>query len=223
MRFFPITFVTCLCLCVLWTAAVTCSPSVRAGDSVRFKWALLYDTEEGLKAVDFKDPPTFEAQTTLQFFFHPSQNTYLYLLLLDSSKVFSPVFPVARDYYDNFRPGEILRIPGGEGRFTVFPPAGQETFYLLASTERLSAIEELMEHCMLHPEDTEKQAALFQQVRLLRRKHSKLTQYTEKGVPISGTMSNLTKTRGTAPSETFAAAQVEADGFYSKIIRVQHE
>ncbi len=208
----------------MWTVLFGSTAYLHAAEQARFKWALLYDTQEGMRAVDFNNPPVFKAHTTLQFFFHPDKTTYLYLLLLDSSRVFSPVFPVAMDYYDNFPPGEPMRIPGGNGRFTILPPAGEESFYLLASPLRLTTIEELMEYCMLHPEDINRQAELFREVRLLRRKHSRLIQFTEKGVPISGTMSNLAKSRGGQEvGETFAASEVEAGGFYSRIIRIEHD
>ncbi len=126
-------------------------------------------------------------------------------------------------YYDHFPPGSPIRIPAGEDRFTTMPPAGQEKFYLLASTKRLNDVEDLLSKCLDNPDDIDMQARLYQEVRTLRRAHSTMTQFTEKGMPVSGTMRSLKKTRGPEMPDSFVATHVEGEGFYSRILRLNHE
>lgn len=195
----------------------------QAAQQVRFSWALLMDTENGLIPLDFATPPLVSENNTLQLYFHPDKKTYLYVFLLDSSNFFSPVYPDTKKHYDYNPPGSPIRFPAGEDRFTTLPPAGQEKFYLIASPERLTKVEELLEECLDHPDNVDRQARLYQEVRTLRRLHSKLTQYTEKGMPVSGTMRSLNKTRGAKVPDSFEAKHIVANGFYSKILRLDHE
>lgn len=223
MSFCKVTTYKWLCVLSLGLILGLAGQSLGANDQINFRWAVLQDTDEGLRSVDFKTPSPLNSSATIQLYLHPDSHTYLYLLLLDSSKNFTPIFPVSKDYYDNFPPGEVVRIPAGKDRFTIVPPPGREAFYLLASADRLDKVEERMEDCILHPGDVEAQAKLFTEVKMLRRKYSSLTQATEKGVPVSGTMRNLGITRSSKKKESFVAAHVTAYGFYSKILRLDHE
>ena len=75
-------------------------------------------------------------------------------------------------------------VPQGGDRFTIVPPPGQERFYLLASAKRLQDLEDLMERCLHDLQNKDLQTELSHMVKQLRRSHSKLTQVTEKGVPV---------------------------------------
>ncbi len=194
-----------------------------AAQDIRFNWALLVDTDTGLAALNFDSPPLVTDNNTLQLYLHPDKSTFIYIFLLDSSNYFTPIFPTMGNYYDRYPPGGPIHIPTGEDRFTTLPPAGQEKFYLIASAKRLKSVEKLLKESLNYPDDVNLQAKLFEEVRYLRRKHSKMTQYTEKGMPVSGTMRSLNQTRGTAKESTFVATHVEASGFYSRILRLNHE
>ncbi len=196
---------------------------LQASDEVGFRWAILQDTDTGLTALDFRSPPNLSKNTTIQIFLHPDLGTFLYVFLLDSSNEFTPIFPGEIDYYSTNQAGEKIRVPMGDSRFTIVPPAGQEKFYLIASPARLVKVEKIMNAYFTNPNDSENQAKLYNEIRLLRRKHSKLTQFTEKGIPVSGTVRNLKRTRGPEQKETFTASQVTGNGFYSKVLRVNHE
>ena len=157
-----------------------------AAQEIRFSWAILTDTEKGMTALDFTSTPKVEKNDTLQLYLLSDQKTYIYVFLLDSSNYFFPIFPIITKYYDHHPPGGLIRIPEGENRFTTEPPAGQEKFYLIATPERLVTVEKLLDKCLDHPNDIDLQANLFKEIRALRRQHSKMTQFTEKGMPIGG-------------------------------------
>lgn len=198
------------------------APNESHAEKIQFNWAVLADSDSGVRALDFSTPQTLKKGSTLQLYLHPDPSTFVYIFLLDSNNSFSPLFPHIARYYDRNQPGSEVRIPAGEDRFTIVPPPGQEKFYIIASPFRLVRIEKIVETFLQNPGDIETQAKLFQEVRHLRRKYSTLTQATEKGMPVSGVRKNLNATRGST-NNTFIATQVEAFGFYSKIIRLNHE
>ncbi|THB73139.1 MAG: DUF4384 domain-containing protein [Desulfobulbaceae bacterium] len=211
-----------LLICLFWTGIA----DLHADAPVEFKWALLMDTPTGLSAVDFSSTPEIAKGATLQLYLKPEPSTYLYLFLLDSSNVFTPIFPGSQNYYAHQDPGKEIRIPAGENRFTIVPPPGQEKFYLLASPKRLVKLEKLIDDYLYQPDSINTQAELFKEVRLIRRAHSKFKQFTETGMPVSGTRREIRgqgATRGSGDRETFVATHVSAVGFYSRILRVNHE
>ena len=109
-------------------------------------------------------------------------------------------------------------IPDQENTFLVSPPAGTEKLYLLASPERLEKLENLVTSFIQAPDDIAARSAVLKEIKKLRRQHSALTQATETGVPIAGTII----TRSLLPSR-LQATQVATDGFYSRIIRIKHD
>jgi hypothetical protein len=195
----------------------------QASDTIQFSWALLQDTGEGQTALEVNTVPNLPLTSTIQLYLHPESGTYLYVFLLDSSRFFLPLFPASSTYYKKNPPGDMILIPAGRDRFSIVPPAGQEKFYILASPHRLTNLEELIDECNRDPENLVKQGRLFKEVRLQRRKNSKYSQFTEKGTPVSGTRRDLNGSRGASEKMKFIATKVVADGFYSKIIRIDHE
>jgi hypothetical protein len=98
------------------------------------------------------------------------------------------------------------------------PPDGQEKLYLLASPARLTGLEKLTATFLENPDNTNHRADVIKELKLLRRRHSSLAQKTETSVPVAGTI----RSRG-ARTGSFEATQVNADGFYSRILRLNHE
>lgn len=211
-------------LIALMNMAILLPPEqTKAAEVIEFEWALLQDTESGQAPVDFATTPALQTGTALQIYLKPYKQTYLYLFLLDSEGRFIPVFPTGSHDFDSLTPDTPILLPEGRNRFSLVPPPGQERFYLLASPLRLKETEELIEACMQRPTDIEIHAELFQNVKTVRRKNSGLTQFTEKGMPVSGTRHDLRKTRGAREEVQFIATHIVAEGFYSKIIRINHE
>lgn len=198
------------------------APTTLLAKEIKFRWAILLDAETSVTPLDFSSTPVLQNGDMLQLYFHSEKETYLYIFLHDSSNIFTPIFP--EPHYYNYPPptGEI-RIPEGQDRFAISPPGGIETFYLLASDTRLTELEKAMENYYNDPDNIDNQAILFQEVRLLRRSKSKLSQITERGIPVSGTRRNIARTRGREKVEQFEATQVIAEGFYSKLLRLSHE
>jgi len=208
--FLPVLFVTGL---LLFTGPLA------ARAQVSFSWAVLTDTEKGLRTIDFSTAPKLANGTTLQIYLEQKAGTYLYLYLVDSSGGLDFLFPGEPDYYKAVEPTDrIYRIPADTDRFELTPPGGQEKIYLLASPSRLSDLENLTAKYLAKPNDSARRAAVIQELKRLRRQHSKLARTTETSVPVAGTV----RSRGSL-FDAFEVTKVNAPGFYSRILRLDHD
>ncbi len=196
-----------------------CAICEAANRAVEFSWAVLQDTLDGQQAIDFLHPEPVRNRATLQIFLKQQPGVYIYLYLLDSSGELELLFPKEPTSYDETGPVEkTIRIPPGGKRFTLTPPAGQERLFLMAASMRLKRLEQLTKAYLNQPTDKKRGAAVIQEMKKLRHRYSKLTQTTETGVPIAGTVRSIQE-RGAA----FTVTRVKAETFYSRILRIRHE
>ena len=186
---------------------------------VQFSWAVLSDTPEGLKTLDFTKPKTLPDGTTIQIYLEQKPGVYIYIYLIDSRGALDFLFPGDIDFYNSVTPTDrIFRIPADTDRFELTPPGGQEKLHLIASSSRLTGLEKLTADYLEQPEDPQRQAAVTQEMKRIRKQHSKLAQTTETSVPVAGTV----RSRG-ALFDSFEVTKVNAKSFYSRILRIIHE
>ncbi|MCL7489072.1 MAG: DUF4384 domain-containing protein [Desulfobulbaceae bacterium] len=191
----------------------------QAEPAVQFSWAVLADTATGLRPLDFSGSPELKTGTTLQIYLEQKPGAFIYLYLVDSSGDLTFIFPGDTEYYKATKPSErIFRIPPDTARFELMPPGGQEKLYLIASPARLTDLEYLTAAFLRKPDDKNLRAAVIKELKLLRRRHSSLSQKTETSVPVAGTI----RSRG-GDNGSFEATHVIADGFYSRILRIKHD
>jgi len=186
---------------------------------LQFSWAVLTDTPEGQKALDFTEPTILSHGATLQIYLEQKPGAYIYIYLIDSTGSLEFLFPGERNFYSSITPTDrIVMIPAKPNRFELTPPGGQEKLHLMASSSRLAGLEKLTAEYLKQPEDPRRQAAVIQEIKHLKRQHSKLAQTTETSVQVAGTV----RSRG-ALFDSFEVTKVNAQGFYSRILRINHE
>ena len=69
-------------------------------DKISFRWAILADSTEGMRALDFSGSPIVFSGTALQLYIEHLNNCHVYLFLLDSSDNLTPIYPPQKGYYD---------------------------------------------------------------------------------------------------------------------------
>lgn len=190
-----------------------------AGDTLQFKWAfLLRDQDGNTKTVDFKDKVSTKKGDALRIYLEPVKNVYLYLYMFDSQKQLRCLFPSTPDCYDKGPESAVPHVlPAGEKWFIMDEQTGTERFFLLASSSRLTDIENLTKKMISSPNDAEVKAKLLDEIKTVRRVKGDFSTPVEKGVPIAGTV--VAVTRG----PTTGATLTEAAGFYSRTLRIEHE
>jgi hypothetical protein len=193
----------------------------QAGATLALKWAFIGLEKGGQKRViDFATSPTVRAGDRLQVYIEALTSAHIYIFLYDSNKdltLLYPENPRAPAAPGGEEGGRIL--PGEEEWFAFDAAAGEEQFYLLASAKRLSRLEDLTAAWVKNQKSAEAKARVLEEIKAQRRLHSGLTAAVEKGVPMAGTF----QSRAMGPELLGEATLVEANGFYTRTLRLAHE
>lgn len=116
-------------------------------------------------------------------------------------------------------------IPQGNMWFELDENIGSETFYLLASAQRLIKLEALFKtHASADPVKKHELAKqILAEIRTIKRRYRKFTTIAERPVPIGGTVRGTTKEEKTrCPDIDPIAAEVSASTFYSRTFTIDH-
>ncbi len=148
-------------------------------EKLSFRWAILADSTEGMRPLDFTGSPIVFSGTALQLYIEHLNNCHVYLYLLDSSSNLTPIYPPQKGYYDYGFPRGPRLVPPGDQSFTFVPPAGMETMLLLASVDRLFQLEELTEIFNQNPNQLGQQDLLLQEIEDLLKKEGSKAQAAE--------------------------------------------
>lgn len=207
-----------MCAPGLWSTRADADDSKLA-----FKWALLHRESGGEeKLLDFKKKPMVRTGDQLKLFIQPMKNAYIYFYLLDSMKDLSLLFPHSMDDFGkDYSFGREYFIPTGNHWFSLDKKKGVETFYLIASKERLTSLEAVTREYLNASAGVEKKAArakVLDEIKKTRRQFSRFATFAEKPVPVAGGVRGMKKKK---ISES--AHYVEANGFYSKTLRLEHK
>lgn len=189
---------------------------------VKFNWAFWINKGEmAQQVVDFSNPVSVSSGDKLQIMLEPVNEVYLYLFLFGSNKELNLLYPYDPDYYDKHTPGgETIYLPDPNSQYQFDDSKGTERFYLLASSSRLEELESITKDFLRAGDDKDEiKAGVLETIKNLNRKYAKLSSPTQKGVPIAGTI----RTRNLPSIENLSATEIEAEEFYSKTLRMQHE
>jgi hypothetical protein len=180
-----------------------------------FSWALeRRDKMNTVTVIDTKKNPVVYSGDSMKIYFKPENNVYVYFYYYDIEGNLSMLFP---DPMYEKKMGEPCYIPAGEKWFVFDQHTGTETFYLLASTERLLNLEQFTkEYLNVKSREKEgKKARVLDEIKKIRKANSKFTAISEHPVSIAGSF------RGTSLENM--ATKVEAEKFYGKTIRIEHK
>lgn len=206
-----IVTVTALLLFVLSAAPVY-------ADDVEFQWAILADSNEGMRPLDFTGSPIVFSGTALQLYFEHLNNCHIYMYLLDSRDDLTPLYPPESGYYDYGFPRGPKLVPPGDQSFTFVPPAGIEQLLIIASVERLFQLEELTETFVKNPGRLEQQKLLLDRINELiddAEQKSKKAERKEKVVIKYKTDKGIQERK-------FVATEVDTKAFYGRKLSIDH-
>jgi len=214
---FPTNRIVVVCTGLLLVLSVLAGPL--HADDVEFRWAILADSSEGMRPLDFSGPPIVFSGTALQLYIEHLNNCHLYLFLLDSGGELTPIYPAESGYYDYGFPRGPKLVPPADQSFTFVPPAGTETLLLIASAERLFQLEELTSIFQKNPGWPEQQKLLLEMIDGLIAKgdeaKSRKAEDQEK-VTIKYT------TDAGIQQRTFVATEVDSKNFYGRKLLIDH-
>ncbi len=204
-----------------------CQSSEKAEDhaqNISFNWSIVHTDKKGQKKVlNIKKDISLSSGDLLKIFIQPIKNVYVYLYLLDSEDNLTLIFPhKIEDLDNNYVLGQEYNIPEGDSWFSLDESRGTETFYLLASSERLRTLEALTKEYVNSSENAKEavKTKILAEIKNTLRHFSPLASlFSEKPISIAGTFRSSKEEKNLADS----AIQIKAKNFYSKTIRIEHK
>ncbi|MGI9536387.1 MAG: DUF4384 domain-containing protein [Desulfocapsaceae bacterium] len=187
-------------------------------EKISFRWAILADSTEGMRPLDFTGSPIVFSGTALQLYIEHLNNCHVYLYLLDSSSRLTPIYPPQKGYYDYGFPRGPRLVPPADQSFTFVPPAGTETMLLIVSAERLFQLEELTEIFNQNPDQMGQQELLLQEIEDMLKgegSRARAAEGLEKVIVKYTTADGIKEKR-------FKAIKVKSSDFYGRKLLIDH-
>ena len=231
MRTFRLAFRVFLlfvfCLAFLWSSSTDADQ--REENGVAFRWAFgaLVGSDGDQRLVAITRDTTLKTGDKLKMFVELKKKCFVYLIYRGAEDELYMLFPYdVNQFTSDFKPSKKYYIPQGGKWFELDENEGRETFYLLASDQRLIPLEALMEK--YKTADIAKKPGLSKQIlkeiRELKKKNRKFATLAERPVPIGGNLRGVKKDKELrSPDIDPIAAEVSAGNFYSRTFTIAHQ
>lgn len=197
-------------------------------ENVYFRWAFGALTVKGNDhiLIPITTDTSLKTGDQLKIFFELQRDCFVYLIYHSSQDLLEMLFP---DDLQQFGQGyNILGknyIPPGNQWFELDQHVGIETYYLLASAQRLNQLESLFgQYDSAQPTQKEElKQKILVEIKNLRWQHRKFKKYAERPVPIIGSLRDVGKVD---KPESFDVAdlaiEISAQNFYSRTFTIDH-
>lgn len=198
------------------------------GKDVDFKWgfgAVSDASGKRMFSAVTKDT-TLSTGDELKMFVELQSDCFVYVVYRGSTGDIDLLFPYDLKQFDtDYTKGKQYYIPKGRSWFSLVTPVGEETFYLLASSRRLTELESRLERYTQSSKSEKKSRAkeVLAEIRDLKKRHMTLRNAVERPVSIGGNVRGLFAEKGKEPPDV-ATIAVEISGaeFYGKTFTIDH-
>ena len=193
----PCRWVVYRCAVVVLMLMVSRLPgtaSAQASDenNVSFVWAFEAFVAEGkvTKQVPIKEDMQLKTDDQLKMFVELRKPCFVYVIHHGARGEIQRLFPYdIQQFTTDYQTSKIYEIPPNDGWFRINEQAGLETFYLVASAQRLTDLEQLLATYAAAPPAEQPQAAthILAELRNLLKQH-RASVKPGRPVPIAGNM-----------------------------------
>lgn len=200
----------------------------REQQNVCFRWACGAIIREGKRPafVAIESDAMLKAGDKFKMFIELQKKCFVYVIYQSAQGDIRLLFPYELGLLGTNYP--LLKqycIPQDDHWFELDDQPGIETFYLLASAERLTALENLIE-VYLSAESTKKQGfagKILAEIHTLKWRHREFKTFAERPVQIVGGIRGSYDTqRATSCDFTSIAVEISAEAFYSRTFKIDH-
>lgn len=183
--------------------------------NVHFLWAFEALVTEGnvTRQVPIREDMTLKTGDQLKMFIELRTPCFVYVIHHGAQGEVQLLFPSnARQFTADYQPAKLYEIPPQDGWFRLNEHAGRETFYLVASAQRLLDMEKLLDtYAAAKPAEQPPMATnILTELRNMIRQHRSAVP-PGRPVPIAGNM-----------RQGVEGLEVTAANFYSKTFTIEH-
>ncbi len=197
-------------------------------EAISFRWALVGKTtvDGEKKIINIQHDTAMMTGDAFKMLIQPITKCYLYVLLRGSRSDMTLLFPYSTRDFKNVVSTEVsYLIPRGRLWYELDSNVGHETFYFIASPERLPTLEKALEDLKVQDEQSCEQRSqqVIQQINNLRKQNRKFTSIAEKPIGIAGNVRSIGNEKEIDRIDLSQyATEVEGNGFYIRTIVIDH-
>ena len=198
-------------------------------DLVCFRWAFgaMIGSKDDRRLVAITRDTRLKTGDQLKMLVELQKKCFVYLIYHTGQDELHMLFPYEiQQFTSDYKLLRKYYIPQGDKWFELDEDVGQETFYLLASAQRLFRLEALLGE--YKSAEAVKKRALAKQIlveiRKEKKQHRKFATSAERPVTIGGSVRGVIKDKKTrSPDIDPIAAEVNAPNFYSRTFTIEHQ
>jgi hypothetical protein len=195
------------------------NPVAQEEANVHFRWAFgaLVGGENPPRLMAITQDTTLKTGDQLKMLVEIKKPCFVYVIHHGPQGEVRWLFPASAPPFEtDYQTAKRYDIPPGDGWFKLDEQVGRETFYVLASVERLTGLETLLSTYTSAPRSEQPQIAthIVTEIREVRKRYRQFATLAERPVPIAGNL------RG--PDIGDLAVEITAQNFYSKTFTIEH-
>ena len=203
-------------------------PAYQDEENVSLKWAFGALTGKEKKFVPITRDTVLNSGDEIKMYVELTKDCFVYVLYQSSKGEFDVLFPNDgfKQFTADYKTAKPYLVPKGRDWFRLDKNVGTETYYLLASSDRLLDLEVLIGNYL--SADAAKKPELAKgiagEIRSVRKRYKSFATLAEKPITIGGNVRGMGETvEVKRPDVTSIASQISANNFYSKIITIDHQ
>lgn len=195
--------------------------------NVNFRWAFvaIVEMEHDQQLITITRSTVLKTGDRIKMFVEP-QRCFVYFIHRSEEDEIELLFPYSLQQFDKeHETTKKYFIPMGDEWFEMDENAGIETFYLIASSSRLSNMEEfLAKHAQAEGADREKLAKeILEVIQNLKKKYRSVIASAERPMSIGGSIRGVTNNEQAGLINIdLTANQISAKNFYSRTFTIDH-
>jgi len=215
---------------LLVAAAVGRAQGTAPSENVKYNWAFVArsgGTEHRTLGIVTKDT-ALKSGDQFKLYVNLAKKCYVYVIYKSSANAVTVLFPYGSEFYDTeYSLDKNYYIPKGRDWFTLDKSPGTETFYVLASSERLPALEKALVDYRQADASGKEAGALrvVNEIKETKKQFRTFSTLAERPISIAGNVRGET-TKHLDPDRidiATLASEVSANNFFSKTFTIDHK
>ena len=195
-------------------------------NNIIFNWSFgaLTGSNNNQKMININKDIILKTGDQLKMMINNKSECFLYILYNGSNGEFMSLYPLKQKESDNLI-NEKYYIPAGNLWFSLDEHSGRETFYLIASKNRLDNLEILIKRYQGSGFEEKSNIAsqIVEEIKNVKRIHKKFTVKAERPIRIGG---SIRGSKDQAPSGYDISdfeVEITATDFYSRTFTIEHK
>lgn len=196
-------------------------------ENVAFRWSFGALVGKEKKLVPITRDTVLKTGDEIKMMVELKHECFVYVIYHSTKGEITLLFPEdLRQFTGDYKAEKNYYVPSGRRWFELDKNIGRETFYLLASSERLLDLEALL-GSYKSADDSKKPPLADQilaEIRTVKRKFRTFTTLAERPVTIGGNIRGVEKAEESKrPDVSTIATEITANNFYSKTFTIDHQ